>query len=154
MMKRVSYTLLAGLFVLPLLGVNGSARAQETPPSATFSCETTSVVIGIGFSWGKCKMEYQGHECLFKMNGMSLVGLGISKAALTGKVYNMKNLVDFAGGYKAGGVGLTVIAGAGAAKLKNDSGVEIDVATQTVGAKFEIGGGGVTVSLDPSCFQG
>jgi hypothetical protein len=157
MMKGMNYKLLLGLAVLPLLCMAATtpvqAQAPQTP-SATFSCETKSVVIGIGFTWGSCTLNYQGHTCPFKFDGFSMVGLGISSAALSGKAYNLKNLVDFAGGYKAAGVGLTVIAGGGTARLKNGAGVVMEIGTQTTGAKFEIGGGGVTVSLDSSCFQG
>jgi hypothetical protein len=157
MMKGMNYKLLFGLAVLPLLCMGSIAPAQaqtEQTPSATFSCETKSVVIGIGFSWGTCTLNYQGRTCPFKFDGFSMVGLGISSAALSGKVYNLHNLVDFAGGYKAAGVGLTVIAGGGTARLQNGAGVVMQVGTQTTGAKFEIGGGGVTVTLGSSCFQG
>ena len=152
-MKRLNYKLLVGFAVLPLLsvGTSSSVQAQETP-SATFSCSAKSVVIGIGYSWGSCKLNWQGRECPFSYSGMSMVGAGITSAALTGNIYNLKNMVDFAGGYKAGGVGLTVIAGGGTARLKNDAGVVIEIGSQTLGAKFEIGGGGVTAKPDASCF--
>jgi len=155
-MKRVSYKLLVGLAMLPLLGMGASTpvQAAKQKPSATFACESTSVVIGVGFSWGSCNLDYKGRECPFKFSGMSLVGAGITKASLTGKVYNLKKMANFAGSYKAAGVSLTVIAGGGTARLKNDRGVVVEIGSQTLGAKFEIGGGSVTVKPDASCFGG
>ena len=54
---------------------------------------------------------------------------------------------DFNGNYTAVGAGLTVAGGGGAATMKNQNGVKINVKGTTKGAKVTIGGSGVSIEL-------
>jgi hypothetical protein len=125
-----------------------SARAEEKEkPSATLEFNGGSVAAGVGVSWGAGVLKYKGRSYAFKVNGLSLVGVGANQASASGEVFHLKELDDFNGNYVAGGAGLTVAGGGGTGAMKNQHGVTIEVKGTTKGAKVAIGGGGVGIEL-------
>ena len=91
-----------GVVVSSLLMVSALAIAQDGPPSGKVWLESTSVALGIGVSWGDGKLTVQGKEHVFKVEGLSVVDLGVSKITATGEVFNLKKVADFSGNYVAG----------------------------------------------------
>ncbi|HEY3204559.1 MAG TPA: hypothetical protein VGL03_12985, partial [Thermoanaerobaculia bacterium] len=83
------------------------ALADEKTPDATLSLSEGSVAAGIGWSWGKGVLTYQGKTYSFKVNGLSVGEVGVTKAEATGKVFKLKTLDDFDGIYAAAGAGAT-----------------------------------------------
>jgi hypothetical protein len=134
-------------FVLALCAMSASAVAESAKPDATLEFNGGSVAAGIGVSWGAGVLKYKGRSYPFKVNGLSLVGVGLTQASASGEVFGLKQLDDFNGNYVSGGAGLTVAGGGGAAGLKNQNGVVIHVKGTTKGAKVSIGGGGVGIEL-------
>ena len=73
----------SSLFLLP-----GAALAEDTPsaadqrkadkfkPTGTVSVKATSVVVGVGVSWGDGFLTFQNQDHPFKISGLSLVGVG------------------------------------------------------------------------------
>ena len=78
------------------------ALAEEKKPDATLTLSEGSVAVGIGWSWGKGVLTSQGKPQNFKIKGLSLGEVGITKAEATGRVFNLKKLEDFDGTYMAG----------------------------------------------------
>ena len=69
---------------------------------------------------GKARLTYKGKTYKFKIDGLSVGEVGVTKAEATGSIYNLKNLADFDGVYAAGAAGATAGKGAGASALYNE----------------------------------
>ena len=124
-----------------------SAEGQ-LPWDATVELTAGSVAAGIGLSWGSGTLSYNGKEYKFKIDGMSVGSVGIQNATARGKVYNLKNVSDFAGNYAAVAVGMTVGGGAGSKTMKNDKGVIMDLISTNQGVDFTLGPQGVKITLE------
>ena len=57
-MKR--FALLFAVTLTAFLLLSGFAAAQDKKPDATLSMSEGQVAVGIGFSWGKGVLTYQG----------------------------------------------------------------------------------------------
>lgn len=145
-MKR--FALLFAVTLTAFLLLSGFAAAQDKKPDATLSMSEGQVAVGIGFSWGKGVLTYQGKEYPFKVSGLSVVDVGITKATSSGKVYNLKKLEDFNGNYTAASAEGTVAGGAGVLKMKNQNGVEIELASTTQGVNLKLSVEGVKIQLE------
>ena len=125
------------------------SKAEKKPkPDATLKMSEGQVAVGIGWSWGKGVMTYKGEKHKFKVKGLSVVDVGISKATSSGKVYNLKQLSDFNGIYTAVAAEGTVAGGAGATTMKNQNGVVIDLVSTTQGVSLKLSAEGVSFTLD------
>jgi hypothetical protein len=144
-MRRFIITLVAlgGLLML----ATGPALAQDKPADATLTLTEGSVAAGIGFSWGKGTLTYQGKSHPVKIDGLAVGEVGVTRATATGKVFNMKKLADFAGNYTAASAGGTVGGGAGATVMRNQNGVVIELTSTTQGASLKLAAQGIKLSL-------
>ena len=84
-------------FLIPLLFSAGIAHAEEQTPSATVLIDETQVMWIVGGDIGGGTLDFQGESYKFKTDGLKLGGFGIHKVKLTGDVYNLENVEDFAG---------------------------------------------------------
>jgi hypothetical protein len=134
----------AGVMVLLVV----FALADEKTPDATLSLSEGSVAAGIGWSWGKGVLTYQGKTYSFKVNGLSVGEVGVTKAEATGKVFKLKTLDDFDGIYAAAGAGATAGKGAGVAALVNGKGVEVHLKSETKGASLKVAAEGLKLKLE------
>ena len=116
--------------------------AQDKKVDATLTMSEGQVAFGIGYSWGKGVLTYEGKEYPFKVSGLSVVDVGITKATSAGKVFNLKKLEDFNGNYTAGSAEGTVAGGAGVLTMKNQNGVEIELVFHDPGRQPEAGARG------------
>ena len=126
----------------------GSALAEEKKPDATLKFSEGAVAVGIGWSWGKGLLTYKGKDHAFKVKGLSLGEIGITKAEATGRVFNLKKLEDFNGLYMAASVEGTIALGAGETAMKNKKGVVIYVSPLTKGVNFKLAAEGVNFTLE------
>jgi hypothetical protein len=145
-MKRLA--LLTVVTMTLFLCLSGLAVAQDKTPDATLTMSEGQVAFGIGFSWGKGVLTYQGKEYPFKVKGLSVVDIGITKATSSGKVYNLKKLEDFNGNYTAASAEGTLAGGAGALTMKNQNGVVIDLRSTTAGVNLKLSVEGVSLTLE------
>jgi len=124
------------------------AKKEKKPkPDATLMMSEGQVALGIGWSWGKGTLSFKGKKYEFKVDGLSVVDVGISKATSKGKVFNLKNLSDFDGIYTAMAAEGTVAGGAGVTKMKNQNGVVIELVSTTQGANLKLAAEGVKFAL-------
>jgi hypothetical protein len=130
------------------LCLSGLAVAQDKTPDATLTMSEGQVAFGIGYSWGKGVLTYQGKEYPFKVKGISVVDIGITKATSSGKVYNLKKIEDFNGNYTAASAEGTLAGGAGALTMKNQNGVVIDLVSTTAGVNLKLSVEGVAFTLE------
>jgi len=128
--------------------LSGLAMAQDKKVDATLTMSEGQVALGIGYSWGKGVLTFQGKEYPFKVKGISVVDIGITKATSMGKVYNLKKLEDFNGNYTAASAEGTIAGGAGALTMKNQNGVVIDLVSTTAGVNLKLSVEGVSITLE------
>jgi hypothetical protein len=121
--------------------------AADAQPDATVVLTAGSVAAGIGYTWGHGDLTYEDQMHQFSISGVSIVDAGAANITATGDVYNLSKLSDFAGNYVAATVGLTIAGGGSAAYLKNEHGVIIKLVSTTVGLRFNLAAGGVSVKL-------
>ena len=145
-MKR--FALFTVIMMTLFLCLSGLAIAQEKKPDATLTMSEGQVAVGIGYSWGKGVLTYQGKQYPFKVSGLSAVDIGITKATSSGKVYNLKKLEDFNGNYTAASAEGTIAGGAGALTMKNQNGVVIDLVSTTKGVNLKLAVEGVKLTLE------
>ncbi len=145
MIHRAALSLVvAASLCMPLWAT--TARAAEHA-DATLEFNGGSAAAGIGVSWGAGVLKYKGKSYAFKVSGLSVGDVGVSKASASGEVFDLKKLEDFNGNYTAVGTGLTVAGGGAVAAMKNQNGAIIHVKSTTRGAKVTLGGGGVDIQL-------
>ena len=121
--------------------------AEAKKPDATLTLTEGSVAVGIGYSWGKGTLTYQGKKHPVKVEGLSVGEVGVTRATATGNVYNLKKLADFDGNYVAGGAEATVAGGAGVTAMKNQNGVVIELKSTTQGASLKLAAEGIKLSV-------
>ena len=121
--------------------------AQDKTPDATIELKGGSVAVGIGFSWGSGTLTYKGNTYPVSVDGLSVGSVGISDAAASGNVYNLKNLTDFNGNYTAASAGAAVGGGGGVTTMKNQNGVTINLTSTTQGVKFTLAASGVNLKI-------
>jgi hypothetical protein len=143
-MKRLAVSVLVLVITLSLFG---SVFAQEEKPDATLTLSKGQVGVGIGWSWGDGVLTFKGENYPFKVGGLSVVDVGITKANAVGKVYHLKKLSDFNGTYAGAAAEGTIGGGAGVSTMKNQNGVVIELQSTTQGVNFKLAGEGVKFTL-------
>ncbi len=160
-MKRVLVVLVSVMFVISTMGLAiaqappakapeaapAPAKAEKKKPDATLTMSEGQVAVGIGYSWGKGTLDYKGKKYEFKVDGLSVVDVGITKATSKGKVYNLKKLEDFDGIYTAASAQGTIAGGAGVTTMKNQNGVVIDLVSTTQGVNLKLAPEGVKFTI-------
>ena len=145
-MKRVTGSILVLAMVLVLSGL--ALAADEKKPDATLKLSEGQVAVGIGWSWGKGVLTYKGKEYPFKVDGLSVGDVGVTKAEAVGKVYNLKKRSDFNGTYTSAAAQGTVGGGAGASAMKNQNGVVVELTSTTQGVNLKLAVEGVKFTLE------
>ena len=144
-MKRLKVSLLALVITQSLFS---SVFAAEEKPDATLKLSEGQVAAGIGWSWGKGVLTYKGKSHSFKVDGLSVGDVGITKADAVGKVYHLKNLSDFNGTFAAAAAEGTVGGGAGVSPMKNENGVVVQLKSTTQGVNFKLAAEGIKFTLE------
>ncbi|GBQ11646.1 hypothetical protein [Swaminathania salitolerans] len=146
--------LAASTFAAATLAVLPAAHAKTKTPDALgkavgeVTLTAKSADVGIGYTWGEGTLTYDHKTYRFKVTGGNIAAVGFSKIEATGKVYNLKNLHDFDGGYGALNGDATLDRGIGGAILSNSNGVKIKITTATRGAHLAAGGQGLSFQLE------
>jgi hypothetical protein len=146
-MKRFSAMVVVLGMVATLAGLALAAEKEKTP-DATLKLSEGQVALGIGWSWGKGVLTLEGKDYPFKVGGLSVLDVGITKAEAEGTVYNLKKLEDFNGTYVSAAAEATLGVGAGATAMKNEKGVVIHLHPKTKGVNLKLAGEGVKFTLE------
>ncbi len=148
-MKRWFQSSRVAALVLILVTVAAAAFAADAKKAdGTVTLSEGSVAVGIGWSWGHGTLHYKGKTYRFKVDGLSVGEVGVTKAKATGSVYDLKSLEDFDGVYAAGGAGITVQEGKGATAVINDKKVQILLTSVTKGASLKIAAEGLKIKIE------
>jgi hypothetical protein len=143
-MKCLAVSVLVLVITLSLFGL---VFAQEEKPDATLTLSKGQIAVGIGWSWGDGVLNFKGKKYTFKVGGLSVVDVGITKGNAVGKVYHLKKLSDFNGTYTGAAAEGTIGGGAGISTMKNQNGVVIELQSTTQGVNFKLAGEGVKITL-------
>ena len=149
---RLMATTLLALSVGAL--ANCASQPPITPTTANLSAtEGTvaftggAVAIGVGFQWGNGTLTYQGQQYPFRLDGLSVVDVGVTRVSGSGRVRNLRTLADFNGNYVSISAGATVAGGGSVGSLQNQNGVVIDGVTTSQGVRLTLAPGGVNIRL-------
>ena len=135
------------LFVLISCGLlQVRLAASQDIPDATIEFSGGSVAAGIGYTWGRGILTYQGKHYPIKVDGLSIVHVGVSHYTASGAVYHLTQVTDINGVYTAVSAGAAVAGGASATAMKNSKGVVIQMVSTHVGLNFSLGAKGVTIT--------
>jgi hypothetical protein len=115
--------------------------------SAQVKIDETQVMLILGGSDGKGLLDMKGEVHAFKIAGVKLGGMGIDEMHMTGNVYNLNKLEDFAGTYFEADAAATVVKGAGGTWMKNSKGVSIHLKGSSDGLSLGLGVEGVEISM-------
>ena len=116
--------------------------------SGTVTLESTSVALGVGVTWGHGVMTmHDGTTHKFKVNGLSVVDLGMSKISATGKVFNLVEAKDLNGTFITGEAGITIIGGGSSSAMSNGNNVVMQLRSTQKGLKLTVAPGGMKVQL-------
>ena len=137
--KRLLRKLVGGALFLALAATDVGAQT----PSGSIALETAAGSSGLETLWTGCKLLFQGkaHEC-------SLTGLQAPEmdfARVSGTVFDLKALKDFAGTYKA--VGNNVELGTGHVTVQNEKGVRIILSVFGELKELQVADKGIAIQL-------
>jgi len=130
-------------------GASSAATAEAKTPSGTVVIDEFQIMWMVGGDIGGGTLEFQGQSHEFKMDGLKLGGFGAHKVKLTGDVYDLNNVADFAGVYAEAEVGATLgDAGKGDFWMKNDKGVKLHLKSpKSEGIALDLGVEGVDIRM-------
>jgi hypothetical protein len=116
--------------------------------SGTVKLESTSVALGVGVEWGHGTLTlHDGTTHKIKINGLSVVDLGVSEIKATGEVFNLVELTDLNGTFFAGEAGIAVGMGGSATAMKNGNGVVMQLKSTQKGIKLTLAPEGLSIKL-------
>jgi hypothetical protein len=140
---------LLGLIAGTILLLSNSFSAAEEP-DGTIKITTRMAAPGIGLSWGDGVLIYKGQEIpfTFQANGLFRnVDESITAGEISGQVFNLKNVADFAGNYQKAQEQDADSGAGSSATMKNDKGVMVNLVSTVAGRKFNLSREGLKVEL-------
>jgi hypothetical protein len=137
------------LLVFPLLLSAQLATAEEKTPSATIVIDETQIMWIVGGDIGGGTLHFKGKSYKFKTDGLKLGGFGVNHVKLTGDVYDLKTVADFAGLYGVAEAGATLgNASKGDFVMKNDKGVILHLKSAAQGIALDLGVEGLKITME------
>jgi hypothetical protein len=137
-------TMLCAVYAFP-------ANAQDAPPSqpsASVNIRQVQIAfIGSGTAGGGT-LYYRGRTYPFKLGGLGIGGIGVSRLDATGNVYNMRSLQDINGVYAQIRSGWAIgEQGRGRMWLRNSNGVYLKLHARRQGLALSLGADGMVIQL-------
>ena len=125
-----------------------AALAQDSKPSGSVTVHQVQVAfIGSGTSGGGT-LRFQGRNYSFKLGGLGIGGIGVSRIDATGSVYNLNKLEDFNGVYGQARSGWAAgQSGKGDMWLQNSNGVYLRLRALRKGLALSLGADGMVINL-------
>ena len=133
-----------------LLVLCGTTLAEEEKkPAGTVDIDEVQVAFLLSGNMGGGKLYFQGKEYPFKIGGLGVGGIGISRLKATGEVYNLEKVEDFPGVYGQARTGLVVTdKSMGHLWLQNTNGVVISLKSDRTGVALTVGADGIVIQMD------
>lgn len=147
-MKNPKRNFLCFLLMVTFVMFTSFAVASDAKPSGTVSIESKTVALVVGIQWGDGVLKFNGKEYAFKVNGLSVIDIGISHISATGEVYHLEKVEDFAGTYTAAEASIVVGGGVGAVAMKNQNGIVMKLTSTKKGAQLKLAPEGIKVKME------
>lgn len=112
-----------------------------------------SVAVGVGYSWGKGELVYQGQTYPVEVSGLVAIAVGLNSIEADGGVYHLTKLEDFDGNYVAVRGGSGIGEGGASAVMRNQHGVEVRLVAKNSGVTLTLGTSGVSLKAAPPASQ-
>ena len=142
MIRRLAAAIvLASTFILP-----AAANACERP-DGKIEFSGGAVAAGVGYSWGKGTLHYQGRDVPITVRGLAVLSVGGGSVEASGEVCNLAKLGDFDGNYSAASAGATLGGGGTIASMENQNGVVITLHSATKGLHANLSLEGVAMKV-------
>jgi hypothetical protein len=148
---RVKSIVAATLFAfLAGILVTGTSVAAEERPTATVTFEEIEVSFIGSAKVGGGELTYKGKKYPFKLGGLGVGGIGVSKISGIGKVYRLKKLNDFEGVYGGLRAGIVVVDKGleGGIWMENLKGVVLNLQPKRKGLALSLGADGVAIEFE------
>ena len=141
---------LSALLVCACLTVPGDARAEELGrPAGHVSMQVGQGGFILSAMGGKGTLTFRGRTYAFKVGGLGVGGIGVSKITAYGEVYRLKRLEDFPGAFLQARAGYAAIEGKGVLWLENSNGVVLQLRSRSKGLSLNLGADGLKIELEP-----
>jgi len=98
---------------------------------------------------GKGIVTFKGRTYAFKIGGLGVGGLGVSKIHAVGEVFRLKRIEDFPGGFFQAQAGYAAVEGKGVQWLENSNGVVMQLRSTTKGLSLNLGAEGLKIEMGP-----
>ena len=137
------------LVSLAAYATGSTSSAQGKRPSGYVRMtQVQAAYIGSGNA-GSGVLDYQGSRYPFKVGGLGVGGIGLSKIEAHGEVYGLRRLRDFPGAYVQGRYGFAVgKTSSGDLWLKNSNGVILHLVAKRQGLMLSLGGDAVVIEMN------
>ncbi|MBD2749574.1 hypothetical protein IC232_23115 [Microvirga sp. BT688] len=146
-MFTVHDALRSGLVALVVMFAPGLA-APGWAATGTVYVEIAKAGFIVGVGGGRGTLVFQGRRYPLSVGGLSFgATIGVSKADLVGRAYNLRRANDIAGTYTAVGMGAAAGGGVSSIRLQNARGVVLELRGRTIGLELNANVSGIEVGL-------
>lgn len=125
------------------------AQAPSGKPVGRVTMEFGQGGFILSATGGKGTLTFKGRTYVFKVGGMGLGGLGVSKVTAAGEVFGLKRIEDFPGGYLQAQAGYAAGEGKGVQWLENSNGVVMKLRSTSQGVSLTLGAEGLKIEMGP-----
>ncbi len=137
---------------VPALHAQDAKSKPEAPSGKAIASATVRMTFGqgaflIGGQGGNGTLTFKGKTNAFRIGGLGVGGLGVSKVTAEGEVYNLEKVSDFPGAFFQARAGYTAVEGKGHLWLENSNGVVLKLRAKTKGLGFSLGVDGLLVEM-------
>src|SRR3954468_23647773 len=107
--------LACSIMTMPVISAIGvlpvAAQQQQATSDGTVDFTGASAAVGVGYTWGSGTLHYKGKDYPFSASGLTLADIGGGTNVVTGEVYKLSNVSDFAGNYSVAQSGAALVGG-------------------------------------------
>jgi hypothetical protein len=129
-----------------VLMATASPPSRAQTPDATLELSAGTEATGVGYSWASGTLHYGGRSYPFRVNGLSVIDLGVAIEA-SGVVDHLASLRDFEGTYTEVEVDAALACEGCTSAMKNEHGVLIGLQSTTQAMRFNPSLLGVSIDL-------
>ena len=134
--------------IMPVSAEHHGDHAEAPSPDGYVWFSRKGLGLILGGSAGGGRIHFRGDDHTFRMTGIKFGAVGgVGELKMSGEVYGLTKLEDFAGSYTETTAGLSAIVGGGGVWLENDKGVKMNLKAEGKGVGIDLGVGNVTVKL-------
>ena len=137
------------LFLVCVLAPAGARADDLGRPDASLTMEVGQGGFILSATGGKGVLHYRGRTYLFKVGGLGVGGLGVSKINAVGEVYRLRRVEDFPGAFFQARAGFTVGEGKNVQWLENSNGVILKLRSRSKGLALNLGADGLKIEMGP-----